>query len=48
VTEHGVITIALKAHPDTVQEVECEIEKNGDASYELDIVNDKGVETNVK
>jgi uncharacterized membrane protein YkoI len=48
VTEHGVIAIALKAHLGTVQEVECEKIDNGDASYEFDIVNDKGVETNVK
>ncbi|MFA5921101.1 MAG: hypothetical protein WC856_07395 [Methylococcaceae bacterium] len=46
VTEHGAI--ALKAHPGTVQEVECEKVDNGDTSYELDIVNDKGVETKVK
>ncbi len=48
VTEKEAIAIALKAHPGTVQEVEYEIEENGDASYELDIVNDKGVETKVE
>ncbi len=30
------------------KEVEYEIEENGDASYEFDIVNDKGVETKVE
>ena len=48
VTEKEAIAIALKAHPGTVQEVEFEIEENGDASYELDIVDDKGVETKVE
>jgi len=48
VTEKEAIAIALKAHPGTVQEVEYEVEENGDASYEFDIVNDKGVETNVE
>ena len=48
VTEKEAIDIALKAHPGTVQEVEYEIEENGDASYEFDIVNDKGVETKVE
>jgi len=48
VTEKEAIAIALKAHPGTVQEVEYEIEENGDASYELDIVNDKGVETKIE
>lgn len=48
VTEKEAKDIALKAHPGTVQEVEFEIEENGDASYEIDIVNDKGVETKVE
>jgi uncharacterized membrane protein YkoI len=48
VTEKEAIAIALKAYPGTVQEVEFEIEENGDASYELDIVNDKGIETKVE
>jgi uncharacterized membrane protein YkoI len=48
VTEKEAIDIALKAHPGTVQEVEYEIEENGDASYEIDIVSDKGVETKVE
>jgi uncharacterized membrane protein YkoI len=34
--------IALKAHPGEVVEVEYEIESNGDASYEFDIMTDKG------
>jgi uncharacterized membrane protein YkoI len=34
--------IALKAHPGEVVEVEYEIESNGDASYEFDILTDKG------
>jgi uncharacterized membrane protein YkoI len=38
----------LKDYPGSVQEVEYEIETNGDASYEIDIVNDKGVETKVE
>jgi uncharacterized membrane protein YkoI len=48
VTEQEAIAIALKVHPGNVQEVEYEIEANGDASYELDIVNDKGHETKVE
>jgi uncharacterized membrane protein YkoI len=48
VTEKEATDIALKAHPGNVQEVEFEIEENGDASYEIDIVNDKGVETKVE
>lgn len=48
VTEKEAIDIALKAHPGTVEEVEYEIEANGDASYEIDIVNDKGIETKVE
>ncbi|MCK9635268.1 MAG: PepSY domain-containing protein [Methylobacter tundripaludum] len=48
ITEKEAVDIALKAHPGTVQEVEYEIEKNGDASYEIDIVNDKAVETKVE
>lgn len=34
--------IALKAHPGEVVEAEYEIESNGDASYEFDIMTDKG------
>ena len=48
VTEKEATDIALKAHPGTVQEVEFEIEENGDASYEIDILSDKAVETKVE
>ncbi len=48
VSEKEAIAIALKAHPGTVQEVEYEIESNGDSSYEIDILSDKGVETKVE
>jgi uncharacterized membrane protein YkoI len=48
VTEKEAVDIALKAHPGAVREVEYEIEENGDAGYELDIVDDKGVETKVE
>jgi uncharacterized membrane protein YkoI len=48
VSEKEAADIALKAHPGTIQEVEYEIEENGDASYEFDIVDDKGVETKVE
>jgi uncharacterized membrane protein YkoI len=48
ISEKEAADIALKAHPGTIQEVEYEIEENGDASYEFDIVDDKGVETKVE
>ncbi len=48
VSEAEAIAIALKAYPGKVQEVEYEIEANGDASYELDIVSDKKLETKVE
>ncbi|WP_305908886.1 PepSY domain-containing protein [Methylomarinum sp. Ch1-1] len=48
VTEEDAAAIALKAHPGVIEEVEYEIESNGDASYEFDIVDDKGVETKVE
>lgn len=48
VTEADAKTIALKAFPGTIEEVEYEIEDNGSSSYEFDIVNDKGVETKVE
>ncbi len=48
VTEQDAAAIALKAHPGVIQEVEYEIEANGDASYEFDIVSPKGVETKVE
>lgn len=48
VTEEDAIATALKANPGTVEEVEYEVEENGASSYEIDIVNDKGVETKVE
>ncbi len=48
VIEDDAKAIALKAHPGVIKEVEYEIEENGDASYEFDIVNDKGIETKVE
>ncbi|MCF6204379.1 MAG: PepSY domain-containing protein [Methylococcaceae bacterium] len=48
VTEDDAKAIALKAHPGVIEEVEYEIEEDGSASYEFDIVNDKGVETKVE
>lgn len=48
VTEEDAAAIALKAYPGVIEEVEYEIKENGDASYEFDIVNEKGVETKVE
>jgi uncharacterized membrane protein YkoI len=48
VGEKEAADIALKAHPGKIQEVEYEIEDNGDPSYEFDIVDDKGIETKVE
>ncbi len=48
VTEGDAKAIALKAYPGVIEEVEYEIESNGDATYEFDIVNSKGVETKVE
>jgi len=48
VTEEDAKAIALKAYPGVIEEVEYEIEDNGDATYEFDIVNSKGVETKVE
>ncbi len=48
VTEEDARVTALKAHPGVIQEVEYEIEENGDASYEFDIINALGVETKVE
>lgn len=48
VTLEDAIAIAVKAYPGTVQEVEYEVEENGNSSYEIDIVDDKGVETKVE
>jgi len=48
ISEKEAAAIALKAHPGRIVEVEYEIESNGDASYEFDIVNDRGTETKVE
>lgn len=48
VTEEDAASVALKAVPGTIQEVEYEVEENGASSYEFDIVNDKAVETKVE
>jgi uncharacterized membrane protein YkoI len=48
VVEEDAKAIALKAYPGIIKEVEYEIESNGDATYEFDIVNSKGVETKVE
>jgi len=48
VTEEDARAIALKTYPGVIEEVEYEIEANGYATYEFDIVNSKGVETKVE
>ncbi|MCD2451425.1 PepSY domain-containing protein [Methylicorpusculum oleiharenae] len=48
ITEEDAAAVALKAYPGKIEEVEYEIEKDGSASFEFDIVNDKGVETKVE
>jgi uncharacterized membrane protein YkoI len=48
ITEEDAAKTALQAYPGVIEEVEYEIEENGDASYEFDIVNDKGVESKVE
>ncbi len=48
VSEKEAAAIALKAHPGKIQEVEYEVEENGNGSYEFDIVNDQSVETKVE
>lgn len=48
VTEEDAAAIALKAYPGVIEEVEYEIEENGDASYEFDIIDAKGTETKVE
>ena len=40
--------IALKSYPGKIREVEYEVEENGASSYEIDIVNDKGIQTKVE
>ena len=48
VTEAEAKAIALKAHPGNIEEIEYEIEANGDASFEIDIVNAQNIETKVE
>ncbi len=48
ITEQEASAIALKAHPGKIQEIEYEIEADGSASYEIDIVSDAGIETKVE
>lgn len=48
VTEADAKAIALKAHPGNIEEIEYEIEANGDASFEIDIVNAQNIETKVE
>lgn len=40
--------VALSVYPGTVQEVEFEVEENGDASYEIDIVGADGKERKIE
>lgn len=48
VSEADAKATALKAYPGTIKEIEYEIEANGDGSYEIDIVSNKGVETKIE
>ncbi|MBW6454157.1 MAG: PepSY domain-containing protein, partial [Methyloprofundus sp.] len=48
VTEEDAAKIALKAYPGVIREVEYEIEENGDASYEFDIIGKNGVQTKLE
>lgn len=48
VTEEDAAAIALKVYPGVIEEVEYDIEENGDATYVFDIVDDKGAETKVE
>lgn len=48
ISEKDAAAIALKAHPGKIEEVEYEIEADGSASYEFDIIDDKGAETKVE
>ncbi len=47
-TEEDAASIALKRFPGRIEEVEYEIEENGDPSYEFDIVDAQGKETKVE
>lgn len=48
VSEEAARTKALSIYPGTVEEVEYELESNGDASYEIDIVSADGTEFKVE
>jgi uncharacterized membrane protein YkoI len=48
VSEDEARATALALYPGTIDEVEYEIELNGDATYELDIVDTQGVEWKVE
>jgi uncharacterized membrane protein YkoI len=47
-SEPEAAKIALKATPGKIKEVEYELESNGGASYEFDILSEKGVETKIE
>ncbi|MEO0975554.1 MAG: PepSY domain-containing protein, partial [Pseudomonadota bacterium] len=48
VTEAAARATALRLYPGTVDEVEYEIEMNGDASYEFDVIDEFGVEFKIE
>ena len=48
VTQAEAEKVALAAHPGTIIEVEYEMEPNGDASYEFDVLGADGKETKVE
>lgn len=48
VVEEDAIKTALKAYPGKVEEVEYELEENGDVSYEIDIMQANGTEMKVE
>ncbi len=48
VTEEDAIKTALASHPGTIEELEYEIEADGAASYEIDIIGKNGIETKVE
>jgi uncharacterized membrane protein YkoI len=48
ITEAQARATALKLYPGTVDEVEYEIEVNGEATYEIDVIDEYGVEFKVE
>lgn len=48
VTEEEALAKALSLYPGTVEEVEYELESNGDASYEIDLVSSDGTEFKIE